>query len=53
MSHSSHKHQLGRLLANEVVWAADRIERDRNPGLSGSIHFTDSADVPPVEEPGV
>ena len=46
MSHSSHKHQLERLLTNETDWAADRVERDRNPGPSDPVHFTDSADVP-------
>ena len=46
MSHSSHKHQLERLLANETDWAADRVKRDRNPDLSDPVHFTDPADAP-------
>ena len=46
MNHSSHKNQLERLLANETDWAADRVERDRNPDPSDPVYFTDPADVP-------
>ena len=46
MSHSSHEHQLERLLANETDWAADRVERDRDPGPSDPVYFIGSADVP-------
>lgn len=31
---------------NEAAWAADRIERDRNPGPLDPVYFTDPADVP-------
>jgi hypothetical protein len=31
---------------NEAAWAADRVERDRNPGPLDPVYFTDPADVP-------
>lgn len=31
---------------NEAAWAADRVERDRNPGPLDPVHFADLADVP-------
>lgn len=46
MSHSNDD-LFGRLLANELVWAADRVERDRNPGPLDPVHYDDPADVPP------
>jgi hypothetical protein len=36
----------GQILANEAAWAADRVERDRNPGPLDPVYFTDPADVP-------
>lgn len=39
-------HLLNRLLANEATWAADQVERDRNPGPLEPLYFTDPADVP-------
>ena len=31
---------------NEEAWAADRVERDRNPGPLDPVHFVDPASVP-------
>ena len=31
---------------NEAAWAADRVERDRNPGPLEPVYFTDPVDVP-------
>lgn len=31
---------------NEAAWAAERVERDRNPGLLDPVYFADPADVP-------
>lgn len=31
---------------NEAAWAADRVERDRNPGPFDPVYFANPADVP-------
>ena len=31
---------------NEMAWAADRVERDRDPAPLDAVHLTDPADVP-------